>query len=87
MPDSLSPPTARHAVEIAPAPGPWGGLTRTYRGARIEANGKEAVFSLFLEGHPMHGQAGFGSWENLLPLINAHLDGRDPPPPCSWSRP
>lgn len=55
MPDSLSPPAPGRPVEIAAGPGTWGGLTRTYRGARIEANGKEAVFGLFLEGHPMHG--------------------------------
>lgn len=55
MPDSLPPSMIWDAVEVAAAPGPWGGLTRTHRGARIEANGKEAVFGLFLEGHPMHG--------------------------------
>ena len=86
MPDSLSPSMPRHAVEVTAAAGPWGGLTRRYRGARIEANAQDAVFGLFLEGHPMHGQAGFGSWENLLPLIDAWLDGRDAPAPYSWSR-
>jgi hypothetical protein len=67
--------------------GPWGGLTRTYRGARIDANEKEAVFGLFLDGHPMHGLTSFGSWENLLPLIDAWLDDRDASPPYSWNRP
>ena len=85
MPDSLLPETRRHPVDIAASVGPWGGLTRTYRGARIEANAKEAVFGLFLEGHSLHG-TDFGTWENILPLIDAHLDGRDAPPPYRWAR-
>lgn len=87
MPDANRPPSLAHKIETVATVGPWGGLTRIYRGARIEANAKEAVFGLFLDGHPMHGQAGFGSWENLRPLIDAWLDGRDAPPPYSWSRP
>lgn len=76
----------RHSVEISASVGPWGGLTRTYRGARIEAIAQDAVFGLFLEGHPMDGAGGFGSWENLLPLIDAHLEGRAAPPPYRWNR-
>lgn len=87
MPDSLSPSMSRHEVGIAASAGLWGGLTRTYRGARIEANAKEAVFGLFLEGHPMDGMTGFGSWENLLPLIDARLDGREALAPYRWTRP
>ncbi len=88
MPDAnplLGP--AHHVVEVTATAGPWSGLTRRYRGARILANAQDAVFGLFLEGHPMHGQTGFGSWEKLLSLIDARLDGRDAPPPYSWSRP
>ena len=87
LPDSLSPSVPQHAVEVTTTGGPWGGLTRRYRGARIEANAQDAVFGLFLEGHPMHGKTGFGTWENLLPLVDAWIEGRDAPPPYSWSRP
>lgn len=77
---------SQHAVEIAAAPGPWGGLTRTYRGARIEANDKETLFGLFLEGHPMHGAA-VGNWENMLPLVDAWVEGSDALPPYRLTRP
>lgn len=86
MPDALPPPPARHPVEIVASAGPWGGPTRTHRSARIEANAKEAVFGLFLEGHPMHG-ANMGNWENMIPLIDAFLDGKEAPPPYRWARP
>ena len=37
----------------------------------------------FLEGHPMHG-INLGNWENMLPLVDAWVDGREPPPPYRW---
>lgn len=86
MPDANPPPNPAHQVGIVATAGPWGGLTRTYRGARIEANDKETLFGLLLEGHPMHGAA-MGSWENMLPLIDAWAEGRDAPPPYRWTRP
>ena len=54
MPDAPPPATPQHPVEITASAGPWGGPIRTYRGARIEAN-DEAVFGLFLPGHPLDG--------------------------------
>lgn len=80
------PAPARHPVEIASGPGPWGGLTRTYRSARIEANDKDTLFGLFLDGHPMHG-TNMGNWENMVRLIDARLDRGELPPPYRVAAP
>ena len=69
----VSPAPARHAVELVAEKGPWDGPTRRYRGARIEANEKGAVFGLFLVGHPMDG-ANTGSWEAIARLVDHWLD-------------
>jgi hypothetical protein len=79
------PEPVRHAVEIVADVGPWGGPTRHYRGARIEANKPGYMFGLFLVGHPMH-LMNMGNWENMLPLIDAWIDGKHPPRPYSWKR-
>lgn len=79
------PEPVRHSMEIVADVGPWGGPTRTYRGARIEANKQGLQFGLFLEGHPMHRQT-MGNWENMVPLIDAWLDGALPPRPYTWNR-
>lgn len=66
---------------------PGGDPARPHRGARTEADEDGAVLGLFMEGRPMHGQAGFASRENLLPLVGARLGGRDAAPPHRWSHP
>lgn len=88
LPDANRPPSLAHDIEIVATVGPPGRADPELprRPDRRQRQGG-AVFGLFLEGHQMHGQAGFGSWENLRPLINAWLDGRDAPPPYNWSRP
>ncbi len=91
QPILLPEPTAlHHQVEIAADRGPWSGMTRRYRGARIEANDKDTVFGLFMPDHPMDG-INMGNWENMLPLVDAWLEDRDAPratsaPPTSRTR-
>lgn len=79
------PPPPRHEVELVADTGPWGGPTRRYRGARIEANSKGLLYGLFLEGHPWNGRT-MGNFENMIPLIDAWLDGTEPPPGYRWTR-
>ena len=58
------PPTVQHEIRITRQVGPIGGPTRTYRGARIEANEKGTIYSLVLAGCPMDG-VNMGNWETV----------------------
>lgn len=74
-PESLSAPPE---PELVAQTGPWRGPVYSYCGAEIRCFPGGHVCTLFLEGHPCHGQS-FGVPGTITPLVDLWGDeGRLP---------
>ena len=67
-----------HEQEETAKPGPWGGSTFAYRGARIECLPGNHVCDLFLVGHPLSGNY-FGLPGTMTPLLDLWVEKRQLP--------
>lgn len=75
---TLTPEPTLHSLEETAKPGPWGGSTFAYRGARIECLPGDHVCGMFLDGHPL-SSCSFGAPGTITLLVDLWIEKRQLP--------